>query len=408
MKSMTIKIPTHLTDAELTAELKRLVACERGKTVAVVAHLAAFDARRLYRGAGFPSLYAYCRQILLMSESEAYHRIKAARAARKFPVILEKLAEASLTLTTVRLLAPRLTRQNHQDLIAQALGRSKREVEELLARLFPQPDVPTRIWKPPSPVATVATSTVVDNAAVPSVSDGGQRQMETATLSLDPGAPPVPTLPLPRAFIRPLSPGHYGMELTLSGEALEKLQCAADMLGHAVPSGNEGEIINRALTALLKDLARQKFGDTDRPRASRRKSKDPAYIPAAVQREVWVRGCGRCEFVADDGRRCEARRFIEFHHLNPPSAGGTSTAANLELRCQSHNAYEAERFYGFRPPDLVDDLVREPAPEWRFEESPTGPGASSRAKRPIAAVSGPPALTIIRQSAPGPRSGPRV
>jgi hypothetical protein len=196
------------------------------------------------------------------------------------------------------------------------------------------------------------------------------------------------------------------MELTLSGEALEKLQCAADMLGHAVPSGNEGEIIDRALTALLKDLARQKFGDTDRPRASRRKSKDPAYIPAAVQREVWVRGCGRCEFVADDGRRCEARRFIQFHHLVPPNAGGKSIAKNLELRCQAHNDYEAERFYGFRPPDVVDDLVREPAPEWRFNEVPTGPGASSRAKRPIAGMLGVAGLRLLHQNSAGPRSGP--
>jgi hypothetical protein len=150
-KDMKIKIPSHLTDADLTAELKRLVGCEREKTVLVVAHLVEFDARRLYLGAGFPSLYTYCRGVLRMSEYESYHRIKAARAARKFPVILEKLGEACLTLATVRLLASHLTRENHQDLIAQASGKSKRQVEELLARLFPQPDLPTRLWKLPSP-----------------------------------------------------------------------------------------------------------------------------------------------------------------------------------------------------------------------------------------------------------------
>ncbi|HEV8255276.1 MAG TPA: hypothetical protein VGQ78_10990, partial [Vicinamibacteria bacterium] len=43
-----------------------------------------------------------------------------------------------------------------EDLIAQTSGKSKRQVEELLARLFPQPDLPTRVWKLPSPDVTPA------------------------------------------------------------------------------------------------------------------------------------------------------------------------------------------------------------------------------------------------------------
>src|SRR5439155_26446720 len=37
---------------------------------------------------------------------EAYNRIEVARAARRFPVILDLLAEGSVNLTAVRLLAP--------------------------------------------------------------------------------------------------------------------------------------------------------------------------------------------------------------------------------------------------------------------------------------------------------------
>jgi hypothetical protein len=114
--SMKITIPSHLSDAALVAEVRFLAGREWGVTAQLIAHLAEFDARRLYLPAGFPSLFAYCVEVLRLSESEAYNRIEAARAARKFPVILDRLAEGSLNMTTVRLLASHLTADNHPEL----------------------------------------------------------------------------------------------------------------------------------------------------------------------------------------------------------------------------------------------------------------------------------------------------
>jgi hypothetical protein len=403
---MKIKIPSHLTDAELIVELKRLVCCEREMTVALIVHLVEFDTRRLYLGAGFSSLYMYCREVLRLSEYESYHRIKAARAARRFPIILDKLGEASLTLTTVRLLAPHLTRENYQDLIAWASGKSKRQVEELLARLFPKPDVPVVIRKLPWPAVT---GTAPVEYAIPTASDtpdDASGQVAPTILSFDSSAAPeAPTLPPRRAVIRPLSPGRYSFQLTLSASAYEKLQCAQDMLGYAVPSGDEAEIIDRALTALLEELARKKFADTDRPRASRAGANRWPYVPAKVKREVWVRDAGRCAFIADDGRRCEARRFIQFHHVIPRCK---PTPDKIQLRCQAHNAYEADRYYGPREPDRGDDFVREPALQWQFADQPTGPGASSPSARPVTGVPTSLGLLAAGQGSVGPRSGPRV
>src|SRR5438128_10694673 len=61
--------------------------CEREATASVIAHLAELDARRLYLGAGFSSLFTYCCDVLHLSEPAAYNRIEAARAARRFPAI---------------------------------------------------------------------------------------------------------------------------------------------------------------------------------------------------------------------------------------------------------------------------------------------------------------------------------
>src|SRR6266496_5410896 len=97
-----------LDDAALAAELGRLAAGERQATAALVVHLAEFDARRLYEPAGFSSLFQYCRAVLHLSEDAIYNRIEAARAARRYPVILEMVAAGTLSVTTARLLARHL------------------------------------------------------------------------------------------------------------------------------------------------------------------------------------------------------------------------------------------------------------------------------------------------------------
>src|SRR5713101_5447606 len=97
---------THVTDSELLHGLTSLVAQDRATTARLLAHIAEFDARRLYLPAAYPSMYAYCVHELHLSEDAAYKRIQAARVAREFPVIFECLADGRLHLAGVGLLAP--------------------------------------------------------------------------------------------------------------------------------------------------------------------------------------------------------------------------------------------------------------------------------------------------------------
>ena len=89
-------------------------------------------------------------QVLHFSEHAAYLRIEAARAARRFPVILDRLADGSVHLTAVGLLAPHLTLANHAELLDAARHKSKREVEQLVAHVRPQQDVPSLVRKLPA------------------------------------------------------------------------------------------------------------------------------------------------------------------------------------------------------------------------------------------------------------------
>ena len=335
---MKLTIPSHLSDDALVAELKSLAGRGRETTAQLVAHLAELDERRLYLRAGFPSLFMYCREVLLLSESEAYNRIEAARAARRFPLILDLLLEGTLNLTAVRLLAPHLTQANHQELLLSAVGQSKREVAELLARHFHQPDVASSVRKLPAPRPMSAPPAVAASAA-PSESLAGQSLLGPATQAAPPPSPRPPVL-------APLAPDRYQVRFTASAETCEMLRLAQDMLRHAVPTGDPAEIIKRALILLLEDLARRKFAATDRPRTSRGAAPGSRYVAAKVRRAVWIRDYGRCAYVAKSGHRCSSRSFVEFHHLDPYGVGGEATVERIELRCRAHNNYEAELFYG--------------------------------------------------------------
>jgi hypothetical protein len=73
-----------------------------------------------------------------------------ARAAQRFPIILDLLTAGEVTLTAIRLLAPHLKPENYQEVLARARHKSKREVELLVATLHPQPDVPSAVRKLPT------------------------------------------------------------------------------------------------------------------------------------------------------------------------------------------------------------------------------------------------------------------
>src|SRR6185295_7425336 len=132
-----------IPDDALLHRLAELMGQSRRVEADIVAHIAEVDERRLYAREAFPSMFAYCTDVLHLSEAEAYLRIAAARASREHPILLAMLADGSLHLTGVAKLAPHLTRENRDALLKRAIHRSKRQIEDLIVELAPQPDAPS-------------------------------------------------------------------------------------------------------------------------------------------------------------------------------------------------------------------------------------------------------------------------
>jgi hypothetical protein len=144
----------------------------------------------------------------------------------------------------------------------------------------------------------------------------------------------------------PLSAERVLLKITIHRSTHDKMLHAQNLLGHQLPSGALEQVLDRAIDALIEKLEKRKYGATDQPRKSARASVNPRYVSAHVKRAVRERDRDRCTFVAQDGHRCEARKFLEFDHALPVARGGQSTIGNLRLRCRAHNQYAAEQDYG--------------------------------------------------------------
>ena len=403
-----VSTAARLTDEELLRRVQLLARGEREATVELVAHLVVLDTRRLHLAEGYSSLFGYCVEVLRLAEHAAYNRIEAARASRRFPVVLERLADGSLNLSTLRLLAPHLTPENHERVLGEAAGMSKRDVEQLVARLAPRPDSPSSVRKLPGlrPLtASVALPSV--SSPEPSPEPSLEPSLEPSRVSLTLGVPVPPAVvvdglgplaqgasrpdqaapsstpmsdPLAappsasarRPSVAPLSAERYRVQFTVGRETHDNLRLAQELLRREVPDGDPGAIFDRALKLLLEDVARKKSAATSRPRPVRATAAGSRHVPAHVKRAVWLRDAGRCAFVARSGRRCRERAFLEVHHVDPYAIGGESTVSNLSLRCRAHNLHEAERVFG--PFVLVRG--RGVSREDVMVASPTRPGAS--------------------------------
>src|SRR5262245_28441376 len=316
---------SHLSDQAVLHSLTASNERELVSTADLLADLAEVDARKLYRPAGYSSMFAYCVEVLHRSEVAAYKRIRAARAARRFPTIFERLADGRLHLSGVVLLAPYLTEPTARELLESATHKTTRQIEQLLAERYPQPDVPTRVEAISSPTGTPVTA-------------------EELTLrSVD---FPVPTPPpADRPTVKPLAPQRFALQVTVDEETHEALRYAQDLLSHELPVGDVAAVLKMALEALIPELENRRFAATDQPRAGKA-SKSLRHIPARVRREVWKRDQGQCTFVSEDGHRCTERRFIQFDHALEVARGGEAGVSDIRLRCRAHNQFTAERTFG--------------------------------------------------------------
>jgi hypothetical protein len=208
MKTNILATADAVPDRDLLARLEMLAGRERESLVDVVAHLATLDRRpALYAARDYGSLFSYCTEALRLSEDAACTRIDAARTCRRFPVILDLLASGEVTLTTVRLLGRHLSPENHETVLARAKGRTRQQIDMLVAELAPRPDVPSSVRRLPAVTAPTFATAAAPAAIAPS--------SEPAAVA---GPSPAAFLPVPRPIVQPTAPERYRVQFTIDQE----------------------------------------------------------------------------------------------------------------------------------------------------------------------------------------------
>ncbi len=290
---------TALSDEQLLAGLHALAACEKELGAEIVLHLLEVERRMLHVALGYSGLYAYGIAELGWSENVAHKRAKATRAAQLCPEIVGHLASGALTLASVFVLAPHLSGETGtgeagsgeagSELVAEACGKSRRDVERQMAERFPK------------------------------LPRGGSFRMN------------------------PLAEGKTQLEITITTRCEALLREAADLDGHR--QSDMAEILEQALADYVEKRKSQCHAQVKNPQTSPRPC-DADRVSSQSKREVYQRDGGRCSYVGTAGHRCSSNYQLEYDHKTPRAHGGASDAGNIRLLCRVHNQFMAEEVIG--------------------------------------------------------------
>ena len=318
-----------LSSSELLARTRELAETSRCIEAELLVHLGEIDERKLYAECAFSSMFAFCVGELRFSEGAAYNRIMVARAGRQFPAVIDAMRSGQVHLGGLRLLAPHLTTENHREVLAQAAGKTKREIDELVARLAPQPAVAPTVRKLPEHSLRASA--------------------EPLALALHSAPVAQPSRQDYRPAVAPLTEETFKVQFTASRALRDKLRQAQDLLRHRVPDGDLASIFDRALDLLIDHVKKERFASGRKPRQpSREPAQEPSsrHIPDAIKRTVYERDAGRCTFTDERGRRCAETGSLEFDHVDGFAKTHLHAVDRIRLLCRAHNQHAAERTYG--------------------------------------------------------------
>jgi hypothetical protein len=313
-----------LSDETLIARIQAVARDRRAAEADLLALLAEVEARELHLALGYSSLFQYAVEALHLSECAARHRIHAARLTRRWPKILAMVAEGALHVSALNVLAPHLREDQAEEILAAAGFVPRSKLDEVIARFAPRAE------------------------PMPGIRAAGETQLRlAAAITTAAAAPDKSTRAGARsADIEPVAGERFAITLTVDRRVRDKLVAAQALLRHAVPNGDEAEIFERALDALLEKARQQKFAKTESPRAARPTAPGSRHIPAPVKRAVAKRDGERCSFVGKGGRRCTEAAGLEYHHEVPYAQGGPATVGSISLLCRVHNQHVANRDFG--------------------------------------------------------------
>ena len=341
-----------LSDCELDRSAEKLVCAEKQNVAKLIAHIAEMSRRKVTLELGYKSTFHYCVERLHLSEGSVASRIHVANVSIRFPQLLVALAENRISLTVAGLLAPHLSEDNVDTLLADCAGMTKKAALEYLVRIEPKPVFEPSIRRRPARPVPVEAAPAERPAAPP-------RELTQSKRQLSPSSPNI---------LQPARPAVFNFRFSADRSFKEKFEGLAEVMGVENAQRHMAEILEQALDIALEKKdperklerrkARQKVTKA-RPRLDEmsknvapcvpRVKDEPArsrYIPSEVIERVHARGNNQCQYKSVDGRRCQSRTRLQVDHERPFAIFRSHDEQFLFLLCPAHNLLVAEHVHG--------------------------------------------------------------
>ena len=413
-----------LSDHHLLQRIKELSAVEHHIEAVVSDHLREIERRRLYLTLGCSSMFDYAVRELGYSTGAAWRRLKTMRLCADVAGARTRLQEGTLTVDAAaqlqhaferqerkqmkgggsgsragagsapaapglatptmtpqaeRPVAPVLDLAAREELVAQAAGKSTRQVQEMLAEV--DPDLArTNDRMRPLGAGRWELKAVIDDDCQrgleqlkgllshvdPQMTTGqllgrlvqealdrhdpsrpprgrraGRRSAEVAAATSAPKDPDAPNATAVPRTAQPAGAVSSQDATPARRPAAASSRSAAVAGATSAPKGATGP--DTAAAAGAATSAPKVGGGPPRKAAPARRTRGRA-IPAAVRRQVWKRDRGCCSYVdRGSGRRCGSRHLLEIDHVVPYALGGSAEPDNLRLLCASHHRHRHAR-----------------------------------------------------------------
>ena len=210
-------------------------------------------------------------------------RLKAARLAAKYQEVIQLLKERKINLTNISLIEPVITAENYNKLFKAVVGKSKREVEEILVE-YKAPVSKAREKITPIAVKPVSNAPSVEN------------QFEITNI----GEPAN-------------SERSYQVSFAVTEDTMQKLKKAQAQSKH-------GHRLADLFDCLLDEYLKKRTPK----RNARGSSNNSRYISKSDKELVLNRDGYQCSYIGPDGNRCSCTKGLQFDHIKPFCARGVN------------------------------------------------------------------------------------
>ena len=232
---------------------------EQALQLSVLDHLREIDARRLYLRLGYSSLFDYTVRELHYTEAAAWRRIKAMRLCRETRGVRERLQDGSLNLSNAALLQNSFERWDRNGGGPGAAGSAGAGTNAAPRAGSASAAAPDEAVGAPVPVLDAhAREELVERAMGKST-----RQVQQMLAEVDPEAA------APAERLRALGDGRWELKAVIDAECQRGLQQLRELLSHVDPHLSVGQLVGRLVR---EGVARY---DPSRPPRLKRRKSDP-------------------------------------------------------------------------------------------------------------------------------------